>query len=338
MLKFISTNNILKDETQEKALPFLEEWLNTQKNFIYQQTSGSTGNPKIISIAKRQLIASARMTGDFFELSTCTTALLCISPDYIGGKMMLVRALEYGLDVYTAPIVANPIAELSVPIDFAAMVPIQVQTILDQTPEKLNLIRYLIIGGAPVSKKLEEQIQQYQCVAYSTFGMTETISHIALQRLDNTNAPFIGIGKSHFSQKNNCLIVSSPELGIEELITNDAVELISPTSFRWKGRIDHVINTGGVKVFPELIERKLSTTFDSVNFFIAAEQDDRLGQRVIAVILPGMIDAESFKKKCYELLDKYEQPKKLYVVEEFVYLENNKLDRIKTFNSAKYSI
>ena len=156
MLKFISISKNHNDETQLKAIPFIEEWKNESKTFITQQTSGSTGKPKLISIDKRQLIASARMTGDFFQLEKCQSALLCISPEYIGGKMMLVRAMEYQLDLYTAPINANPIKELTVPIDFAAMVPLQVQTILATNPEKLDLIRYLIIGGAPVSKQLEE--------------------------------------------------------------------------------------------------------------------------------------------------------------------------------------
>lgn len=338
MLKFISISNNLKDETQIAAIPFMEEMMNDEKTFITQKTSGSTGKPKFITLKKSQLIASARMTGEFFQLANCKTALLCISPEYIGGKMMLVRAMEYQLQLYTAPIHANPIAELTTRIDFAAMVPLQVQTILDTNPEKLDLIRYLIIGGAPVSKQLEERLQTSTCIAYSTFGMTETISHIALKRLDNTNAPFVGIGKSIFSENNGCLVVTSPELYIEDLMTNDAIEIINSTSFHWKGRIDNVINTGGVKVFPEQIEQKLSSTFSTEHFFIASEKDDRLGECVIAVLLATKISAEDFRNTCIHLLDKYEQPKKLYVLEQFVYLANNKLDRIRTLNQKKYTI
>jgi O-succinylbenzoic acid--CoA ligase len=308
----------------------MEEWRNDKIQFITQLTSGSTGKPKRITIDKKQLIASARMTGDFLGLEHCTSALLCISPEYIGGKMMLVRALEYNLTVYTAPISSNPISELTVPIDFAAMVPLQVQTILERNPEKLNLIRYLIIGGAPVSRKLEEQLQAFACIAYSTFGMTETISHIALKRLDNTNAPFVGMGKSTFSEENGCLVVTSPELGIERLMTNDAVVLIDETSFRWKGRIDNVINTGGVKVYPEQIEEKLSGAYNTEHFFIASKNHERLGKCVIAVLLRSEIKKEEFQKTCIQLLSKYEQPKELFVVEQFVYLANNKLDRIAT--------
>ena len=332
MLKFISISNNSKDETQTSAITFIEEWLNAEKTFITQQTSGSTGNPKLISINKSQLIASARMTGEFFQLDNCKTALLCISPDYIGGKMMLVRAMEYQLQLYTAPINANPIAELKTQIDFAAMVPLQVKTILDYNPEKLDLIRYLIIGGAPVSKQLEERLQASTCIAYSTFGMTETISHIALKRLDNTNAPFVGIGKSTFSENNGCLVVTSPELGIKDLMTNDAIDLINSTSFHWKGRIDHVINTGGVKVFPEQIEQKLSGIFNTEHFFIASKKEERLGECVIAILLGSEIDKENFKNACTQLLDKYEQPKELHILEHFVYLANNKLDRIRMLN------
>jgi len=272
------------------------------------------------------------MTGDFFQLDKCHTALLCISPEYIGGKMMLVRAMEYQLTLYTTPVNANPIKELTVPIDFAAMVPLQVQTILDTNPEKLDLIRYLIIGGAPVSKQLEEQLQTSSCIAYSTFGMTETISHIALKRLDNTNAPFVGIGKSTFAEKEGCLVVTSPELDIKDLMTNDVIELISSTSFRWKGRNDNVINTGGVKVYPEQIEQQLSGSFNTEHFFISSKKDERLGECVIAVLLRPKIKKEEFQKACIQLLSKYEQPKELFVAEQFVYLANNKLDRIGTLS------
>jgi o-succinylbenzoate---CoA ligase len=332
MLKFISISKNHNDETQLKAIPFIEEWKNESKTFITQQTSGSTGKPKLISIDKRQLIASARMTGDFFQLEKCQSALLCISPEYIGGKMMLVRAMEYQLDLYTAPINANPIKELTVPIDFAAMVPLQVQTILATNPEKLDLIRYLIIGGAPVSKQLEERLQTSSCIAYSTFGMTETISHIALKRLDHTNTPFVGIGKSIFSENNGCLVVTSPELGIKYLMTNDAIEIINSTSFHWKGRIDNVINTGGVKVFPEQIEQKLSSKYNTEHFFIASKKDERLGESVIAVLLQNEINKEDFKNQYTQLLEKYEQPKESYVLEHFVYLANHKLDRKRMLN------
>lgn len=335
MLNFISISKNHSDESRLIAIPFIEEWLNTEKTYIVQKTSGSTGKPKHITLEKSQLLTSAQMTGDFFGLEECKTALLCISPEYIGGKMMLVRALHYNLDVYTAPISANPIEELIVPIDFAAMVPLQVQTILDNNPEKLDLIRNLIIGGAPVSKQLEERLQSTSCIAYSTFGMTETVSHIALKRLNNTNAPFIGIGKSQFSEKNGCLVVTSPELGIESLMTNDAIELINTTSFRWKGRIDHVINTGGVKVFSEQIEQKLSVRFNTEDFFIASKKDERLGERVIAVLLRSKIKKEDFQKASNELLDKYEQPKDFYVVEQFVYLANNKLNRNETMKALR---
>jgi O-succinylbenzoic acid--CoA ligase len=240
--------------------------------------------------------------------------------------------MEYQLTLYTAPVNANPIKELTVPIDFAAMVPLQVQTILDTNPEKLDLIRYLIIGGAPVSKQLEEQLQTSSCIAYSTFGMTETISHIALKRLDNTNAPFVGIGKSTFAEKEGCLVVTSPELDIKYLMTNDAIEIINSTSFHWKGRIDNVINTGGVKVFPEQVEQKLSSKFNTEHFFISSKKDERLGESVIAVLLQNEINKEDFKNQCTRLLEKYEQPKESYVLEHFVYLANHKLDRKRMLN------
>lgn len=332
MLKFISISKNHKDETQIKAIHFMKDWKNKGEEFITQQTSGSTGEPKLISIKKNHLIASARMTGDFFQLEKCKTALLCISPEYIGGKMMIIRALEYQLKLFTAPVIANPIKELTVPIDFAAMVPLQVQTILDSNPAQLDLIRFLIIGGAPVSKKLEERLQSSRCITYSTFGMTETISHIALKRLDQSSAPFVGIGKSIFSANNGCLIVTSPELDIKDLKTNDAVDILDSTTFHWKGRIDNVINTGGLKVYPEQIEHKLSSKFNTEHFFITSKKDERFGERVIAVLLQSEIKKDDFNNQCMQVLKKYEQPKESYVLEHFVYLANNKLDRKRMLN------
>lgn len=336
MLNLISISFSLKDETRELALPFIEDWYDTDKKHVIQATSGSTGTPKLIRIKKNQMRASARMTGEFFNLSACENALLCISPEYIGGKMMIVRALEFKLKLYTAPISANPIEVLDLPIDFAAMVPLQVQTILEQNPEKLNLIRYLIIGGAPVSRQLEKQLLEYSCEAYSTFGMTETISHIALKRLNNTNAPFIGIGESSFSTRDGQLTVNSPELGISNLVTNDVVEIIHPQAFLWKGRSDHVINTGGVKVFPEQIEQKLSSHFQHGDYFITSVPDERFGQCVVAIILKDKISKEELMSSCGVLLEKYEQPKKVYVAGHFVYLANNKLDRTGTLRELGY--
>ncbi len=335
MLDLISISNSLKDETRELALPFIEEWYAKDKKQILQATSGSTGTPKLIALQKDQMSASARMTGEFFNLSACKNALLCISPEYIGGKMMIVRAIEFQLKLYTAPISANPIEALDLPIDFAAMVPLQVQTILEQNPEKLNLIRNLIIGGAPVSAQLEKQLQAYSCQAYSTFGMTETISHIALKRLNNTNAPFEGIGKSSFSTLDDQLIVDAPELGLSHLVTNDVVEIIHPQAFQWKGRSDHAINTGGVKVFPEQIEQKLSNHFQPTHYFISSAPHERLGQCVVAVILKDKITEQEFMSACRELLEKFEQPKNVYVAEHFIYLANNKLDRTATLGELR---
>jgi O-succinylbenzoic acid--CoA ligase len=195
-------------KTISETANFLALW-EDENDSIDQLTSGSTGTPKKIKINKNLMRASARMTGAFFNLAKGQTALLCISPEFIGGKMMVVRSIEFELEIYATEISSTPLKNLNQPIDFAAMVPMQVSETLTHHPEKLNLIRNLIIGGAPVSKKLEIALQSINCTAYSTYGMTETISHIALKKLNNQNEPFKAIGETSFSIKNECLVIKA---------------------------------------------------------------------------------------------------------------------------------
>ena len=277
-MKFnLLTNN---KDTISDFKRFLANW-NNESNTIIQKSSGSTGPPKLIEIPKWRMKASAEMTGDFFELDKMNTSLLCISPKYIGGKMMIVRSALYNLELTIADVSSNPIKGLTKKIDFAAMVPLQVDTILDQTPEKLDLIKYLIIGGAPVSSNLEKRLQSSKCMAFSTYGMTETVSHIALKILDNQNAPFKAIGKTTFKEIKGELIINSVQLGIDNLHTNDIIELIDERHFHWKGRKDFVINTGGIKIHPEKLEEKIKNEILEDNFIVSSTSDVTYGEKVI---------------------------------------------------------
>ena len=307
---------------------FLIQW-KSSKSSITQHTSGSTGKPKRIEITKAMMKASAQMTGDFFQLSAGQRALLCISPKFIGGKMMIVRAECYNLELIATSVSSTPLINLTQPIDFAAMVPLQVSETLKQHPEKLNLIKNLIIGGAPVSKELEIALQSTTCQAYSTYGMTETVSHIALKKLDNTNAPFIGIGQSSFSTKEDCLVISSPELGIKNLETNDVVLLENKHAFRWMGRSDFTINSGGIKIQPEEIEGKLAHLLPKGKFIISGLDDEKLGKKVILIAeneLSEIFDDEKVSK----VLDRFERPKQVYFVDNIRQTANGKIDRLAT--------
>lgn len=317
------------EEDRKTLMAFQRAWKDNN-SFITQHTSGSTGTPKPVDIPKWKFKASARATGNYFDFQPGENALLCISPAFIGGKMMYVRSLEFGMNLYVAPFNRLPLEQLNVAIDFAAMVPLQVAAALREHPEKLNLIRQLIIGGAPVSATLEKQLQQFEGTAYSTYGMTETVSHVALRRLNNENAPYIGLGDCRFqTTAKQELIVHAPHLNIDHLKTNDVVELIDERSFRWLGRSDFTINSGGIKIQPEQVEKKLADLFPAESFLIGGLPDEKLGSRVIWIgekRIENILD----EAKIRALLDKYERPKAYFFVDELTRTSNGKIDRHRT--------
>lgn len=325
---------ILTDGQQNKAeyFDFLTKW-NDHSNEIIQKTSGSTGTPKQIKIEKSKMKNSAKMTGAFFNLKSKQNCLLCMSPDYIGGKMMLIRALQFNLSLVFAPVNSNPIKELDQTIDFAAMVPYQVAQILKENPDKLDLIETLIIGGAPISEELGKQLQQSKCKSFATFGMTETISHVALKDLKDPDSNFISLPGITFStDSNDQLIIHAPSLGLKDLETNDVVNLISETEFEWLGRSDFVINSGGVKLHPEVIERKLAPIFNNESFFVFGKKDSSFGERV-ALITTLEIDKTQLIERMQEYVDTYECPKLIYIVDAFIYTDSGKINRNKTIET-----
>lgn len=307
---------------------FIQVW-NDNNSSITQQTSGSTGTPKAIEIPKWKMKASAQMTGEFLGLDHCKNALICMSTKYIGGKMMLVRSILYDLTIYVTNVTRNPLKNIDFPIDFVAMVPLQVETILTENPEKLNLIKYLIIGGAPVSDHLIEKLKDYSCHAYSTFGMTETVSHIALRSLKTKNEPYFALGNTHFSTQDNCLVIDCEELGINNLKTTDAIELIDNKHFRWLGRTDFVINSGGVKIHPEQVEKKIAKAIQNERFIISKLPDQHLGEKVI-FIGEKDLDSSTLRAIVEANVDRYERPKEYYFISSLQKTASGKIDRNKT--------
>jgi O-succinylbenzoic acid--CoA ligase len=305
---------------------FSDVWSNESK-IIEQQSSGSTGTPKLIEISKIKMKSSAEMTGAFFQLGSLKNSLLCISTDYIGGKMMFVRSVLYDLEINVVDVISNPIRNLNEQIDFAAMVPLQVETILQENPEKLDLIKYLIIGGAPVSLNLEKKLQERMCIAYSTYGMTETISHVALKKLDSQNTPFKAIGETYFNECDGELIIHSPQLGIEGLHTNDIVELIDKHQFHWLGRKDFVINSGGVKIHPEVLEHQIRNKIKVDEFIISSLSDVTLGEKVIIICEDNAV--EEFKQLIENwCFNRYEKPREVYTLDSLPQTKNGKIDRL----------
>lgn len=305
------------DDFEIEAGIFLMDWFDDH-SYVDTQTSGTTGTPKIIRISKQAMVHSAIATGDFLGLQPGNTALHCLPCRFIAGKMMLVRAIILGLEMDLVSPKGNPIPNKHKVYDFSAMVPLQVEHALSQ----LNQIKKLIVGGAKIAPSLVNQLQSCTTEVYETYGMTETITHIAAKKIDEDyfqTLPNVTVSIDDRS----CLVIDAPNILEEKIVTNDIVHLVSPTSFQWLGRYDNVINSGGVKLFPERIEEKLQQAF-SVPFFIASEYDEHLGEKVILAVESEEIPLSA---TIFDVLEKYEKPKKIYFTPNFIRTETGKINR-----------
>ncbi|PXY42786.1 O-succinylbenzoic acid--CoA ligase [Flavobacterium cheongpyeongense] len=309
---------IKEGDSNEQAIgEFLLDWLD-QKEYIEIKTSGTTGLPKLVRLQKQSMIQSALATGDFFDLKPGDKALLCLPVKFIAGKMMLVRSLILGLDLAITEPSTTPLAFNKSTYDFVAMVPLQVQN----SVKDLKKVKKLIVGGAKMSTVLEEKLLHLKTAVYETYGMTETITHIAARRIGEkvfTVLPNIKISKDD----RGCLVIDIPAISKEPIITNDLIELIREKQFTFLGRIDNVINSGGVKLIPEQIEAKLIGKINS-RFFVIGIPDAFLGEKLILVI-EG--EKQVFPSDFFHNLDKYEKPKEIVFIPKFKENENGKLLR-----------
>ena len=314
---------------------FLSDFLN-DRDILQLRTSGSTGTPKLIEISKEHMLNSARATGEFFDLKERTTALLCMDPEYIAGKMMLIRAMVLGwkLDVVAASM--NPLKGVKKEYDFSAMVPLQVYNSIDE----LNKVKTLIIGGGIVSGALKNRLQSVSTQIYATYGMTETVTHIAVKRLNHFSTLRGETTKQSFYKTlpninislddRNCLVIDAPKIATAKVTTNDLVEIISDTEFQWLGRFDSIINSGGIKLIPEVIESKFYKIIHQ-RFFIAGVPDEQLGEKVVLIVEGDKFNNIILNEvKNLSTLSKYEVPKEIYFVKVFVETETKKIQRKKT--------
>ena len=302
---------------------FLAEW-NNDSPYVHVQTSGSTGTPKPMLVEKQRMLNSARITCDFLGLREGDTALLCMSLDYIAGKMMVVRSIERGLKLISVPPSGHPLNIKHSRIDFAAMVPMQVYNSL-QVPEeceRLKQIRHLIIGGGAIDDALAAVLKTFPNHVWSTYGMTETLSHIALRRLNGPDAsdyytPFPSVKVS--LSDDGCLIIDAPLVCAERLVTNDIAEL-SGDRFRILGRKDNVICSGGIKIQIETVERQLRPHLQ-VPFLITKRPDAKFGEAVV-LLTEGAVDEA--RAVCEHILPKYHHPRIYLHVDQIPLTETGK--------------
>lgn len=307
---------------------FFTDWFNSNTATVTVTTSGSTGIPKPIALDKNHMINSAIATGNYFSLKSKTKALLCLPVNFIAGKMMLVRAMTLGwcLDIVEAT--SAPLNEVNKDYDFAAMVPLQVENSF----KKLNQIKLVIIGGGVISSRLQQKLQKLTTNAFATYGMTETITHIAIKKLNNTTTPNTSYevlpNVNIAIDERNCLVIEATDISDKIIFTNDVVQLTTATSFDWLGRFDHIINSGGIKLQPEIIEKKIKPYLKQ-RFFIAGIPDERLGEKVILIIEKN---TGEFSEDSIQCLNKYEKPKAVYYLPRFIETPSKKIHRKKTLS------
>ena len=288
---------------------FIAEW-HSDSAYVRVQTSGSTGAPKPMLVEKRRMQNSARITCDFLGLKAGDTALLCMSLDYIAGKMMVVRSLERGLRLLAVEPSGHPLMALADRIDFAAMVPLQVWNTL-QVPEeraRLEAIKHLIIGGGAIDEAMAVELRAFPNAVWSTYGMTETLSHIALRRLNGPEAsewytPFPSVSVSLTDE--SCLVIDAPEVCAQRLVTNDIADLSADGRFRILGRKDNVICSGGIKIQAEEVERQLQPHLHEP-FLISKRRDAKFGE-IVVLLTEGSVDEA--RQICERILTQYHRPR-----------------------------
>ena len=337
---------------------FITDWHSEQQTFTLH-TSGSTGTPKPIQLTRTQMEASAWLTGQTFGLQAGDSALVCLNTGYVAGVMMLVRGEVLGLDLTLVEPSANPLGRFdpaTTRFDFAAFVPLQLQTMLADLNAAgmpvalpiLNGMKAILVGGAATTPALEEAIQVIKAPVFSTYGMTETVSHIAIRRLNGPNRnelfqvlPGVEVG----TDERNCLHITAAATNFERIQTNDVVELIgtdsesAPVCFRLLGRADSIINTGGVKVQPEAVERTIQATLAQTNLlprlFIAGLPDERLGQRIVLFLENTVLTSdqwEAIQQAVRTELGTYAVPKAWRDVPAFAETATGKIDRRAVIN------
>lgn len=297
---------------------FIQEWKN-EHTYIQLQTSGSTGVPKKVVIEKSVMWHSAGATLEALDLDRPLRALLALSASYVAGKMMLVRAMRGGWTLELAEVSSNVLATVEGEFAFTALVPMQVESGIDH----LHKYGVVIIGGAPVGEGLRQKLTVVDAAIYETYGMTETVSHIAIKKIEKGSSNlFRALPGVHFSaDENDCLVIHAPAWNQANLKTTDVIEWVSPTTFRWLGRADFVINSGGVKIHPEEVESAIARELEMHGYLVGVP-DETLGMKAVLVL-----DETPNTEMDFGFLKPYHRPKEVVVIPAFPRTSSDKIDR-----------
>jgi O-succinylbenzoic acid--CoA ligase len=340
----LSSHEILKSEFKNQSDYFLSirnilKWWHETTLPLEIQTSGSTGKPKKILFSRKQVQAGAELTIKHLDLQSGNSALLTIDPQYVGGRMMIIRSLIAGMNLICVPPVSNPFQyQFDVPIHFSAFVPLQISEILsDQNVrDRFKMIKNILIGGAPVSPSTWNMLVNMSTRIFATYGMTETLSHVALRENKAGNDFYQALSGINFTADDRgCLGIEAPHLQPEIIQTNDIIELIDAKTFRWVGRADFMINSGGVKLNPELVEAEIYAAMENFGLnseiMVAGIPDEVLGEKMILIVASGSADKQELKEKFLALIKdiagRFHRPKEIFIVVELPKNSGGKIDR-----------
>lgn len=313
------------DEWIRKVAEFTSLWLN-KNDSISAQSSGTTGAAKTFNIPKDKIKNSALLTAQTFNSKEGTKALLCLSTDFIAGKMMIARSAVNRWNLFITEPLSNPLKYIDVDLDFAAFVPNQVFEILSSSEKsKFNRIKKVIIGGGEINESLHSLFKEVKTEVFQTFGMTETVSHIAVKQIcPHSQQYYKALQGIHFGiNDNDCLIIYAPSLESKAIYTSDCVTLFDEFTFEWRGRFDNIINSGGVKINPESIEQKIKKHITS-DFIVSSIPDDKLMHKLI-LIVEGQ--EEISLEKVNQELHKFEQIKEILRIDKLERTSSNKIKR-----------
>jgi len=321
-------------EWEKEIYGFIHDFLDHSAT-IQQYTSGTTRQAKGMNLRRSSMLESAGKTIKYFNLQKSDKILLCLPIRYIAGKMMVVRALLGELDLHYLKPTGDPYSKLNYQVKFAAMVPLQVHNGLESR-KNFSKIEKLLIGGGEIHAALRDRlVVQGKCEAYESFGMTETYSHFALREINSVSTGSTSLntfntlpGTLIDLDDRGCLTVDIPGITIDRVVTNDLVEILSETTFQWLGRIDNIINTGGVKIIPEALESRINNIL-GIEVLLAGVPDDQLGQKLILIAEDGQMKPEVMYEKLSENLQQAEKPREIYTVDQFQRNESYKIDRKK---------
>ncbi|WP_420579770.1 AMP-binding protein [Reichenbachiella sp.] len=330
----LKTLNDLRDAYPEasKLVQFIKGWIDGDTSFQLQ-TSGSTGTPKIIHVSREQIIASVEATSKFLRLKSSHQALICLDPNFVASIMMAARCLLNDMDCLVTKPSSNPIKSIDKRIDFASFVPFQIYKMMEEnTIHELSTIKNILVGGAPLTHSGFETLANINTNIFVTYGMTETVSHIALMRVKGIFSdayyevlPGIQIGQD----TDGCLHITGAVTEGKKIQTNDSVEMLDKNKFRWLGRRDHVINSGGIKIHPEQIEKSIERYFSS-DFMISWNPSAQLGNECILLTENQAIPQEkinAIEKLILKGFSKFHVPKKVIVVKQFERTSSGKVKR-----------